>query len=106
MFQSALLGGYHRYKGENVSFGCVLCTATRSITLFLKEHESRTNSQQLLSHLVKFTVEVTVSTPIFLLFPLLLLSRQTNMFCVNIYHNRLAITEQPKQISDKIPLSI
>lgn len=65
VFQSGFLGGYHWYKGENVSFGCMLCTAIRSITLFLKEHESHTDSQQPLSHLVKFTVEVTMSTPIF-----------------------------------------
>lgn len=39
------------------------------------------------------------------LFPFLPLSRQTNMFCVNTHHNRLASNEQPKQITDKIPLS-
>lgn len=107
VFQSAFLGWYHWYKEENVSFGCLLCIATRSMTLFLKEHDSHTDSQQPLSHLVKFTVEVTMSTPscFFFLFPFLPLSRQTNMFCVNIYHNKLAVTGQPKQITDKIPLS-
>lgn len=33
------------------------------------------------------------------------LSRQTNMFCVNTHHNRLASSKPPKQITDKIPLS-
>lgn len=85
-----------------MSFGCVLCIA---IVLLLKEHEHHMNSQQPFGHLVRFTVEVIMSAPIFSPFSIPPTHRQTNMFCVNIYHNRLAITEQPKQITDKVPLS-
>lgn len=65
MFQTACLRGYHWYKGQNMSFGCMLCLAIRSLTPFEEEHECHINSQQLWSHLVKFTMDVTVSTPFF-----------------------------------------